>query len=433
MRYSRIPAALAMCSLLAGAADLTPAERRLNVDSFDYAWNTIRKFMWQPFSVDWQKVHDELRPKVEAAATMDDARSVMSDMISRLNMTHFGIVPGGVYEHLDPAKIHKGGGGSAGFELRILDGQATVVTVESDAPVYAAGIRPGWRAVEAGGVNLGDLIARLQADLHPTTVRNLLITRAVIATFEGSPGTKVRAAFLDGAGRPVRIDVQLTQSRGAGAKIGFLPEQHVWYESRRIGNTGYIRFNMFLDPARISTKFGDSVESCMHCDGIVIDLRGNPGGIGGMALGMAGWFIGKDDVRLGVMKMKDTELKFVVNPRPEVYRGPVAILVDDLTASTSEIFASGLKDLGRARIFGTRTAGAALPSAFERLPNGDGFQYAMANYVSEGGQPLEGIGVVPDVVTPLTREALLAGQDPALEAALAWVHAERQNHQEKDK
>lgn len=146
-----------------------------------------------------------------------------------------------------------------------------------------------------------------------------------------------------------------------------------------------------------------------------------------MSLGMAGWLIDKSDVRLGVLKTKDTELKFIVNPRSEVYRGPVAILVDSLTASTSEIFAGGLKDLGRARVFGTRTAGAALPSAFERLPNGDGFQYAMANYISEGGQPLEGIGVTPDVEAPLSRQSLLGGHDPALEAALAWIDGRRQN------
>ena len=61
------------------------------------------------------------------------------------------------------------------------------------------------------------------------------------------------------------------------------------------------------------------------------------------------------------------------------------------------------------------------PSAFERLPNGDGFQYAMANYISQGGQPLEGIGVTPDVEVKLTRAALLAGHDPVLDAALNWM------------
>jgi carboxyl-terminal processing protease len=119
--------------------------------------------------------------------------------------------------------------------------------------------------------------------------------------------------------------------------------------------------------------------------------------------------------------MRETTLKFVVYPRPQVFRGPLAILVDGASASTSEIFAGGMKDLGRARIFGSRTAAAALPSFIEVLPNGDGFQYAIANYISEGGKPLEGIGVAPDLDAPITRRALLDGKDPALDAAIEWI------------
>ena len=103
------------------------------------------------------------------------------------------------------------------------------------------------------------------------------------------------------------------------------------------------------------------------------------------------------------------------------FLGPVAILMDGNSASTSEIMAGGLKDIGRARVFGTRSAAAALPSLIERLPNGDGFQYAIANYISEGGKPLEGLGVTPDEEVKLTREALLAGHDPVVDAALQWI------------
>jgi carboxyl-terminal processing protease len=144
-----------------------------------------------------------------------------------------------------------------------------------------------------------------------------------------------------------------------------------------------------------------------------------------MAMGMAGWFISQPDQKLGTLYMRDTTLNFVVNPRLATFAGPLAILVDGTSASTSEIMAEGLKDLGRARIFGTRTAAAALPSVFERLPNGDGFQYAIANYISEGGKPLEGLGVTPDVETPVTRQALLAGKDPALDAAVAWIESRK--------
>ncbi len=103
------------------------------------------------------------------------------------------------------------------------------------------------------------------------------------------------------------------------------------------------------------------------------------------------------------------------------------MLVDELSMSTSEIFAGGLKDLKRARVFGTKTPGAALPSTVEVLPNGDRFQYAFANYISAGGKPLEGAGVVPDVETPLTRDLLLEGRDPAVEAAVCWIRSVKKN------
>ena len=182
---------------------------------------------------------------------------------------------------------------------------------------------------------------------------------------------------------------------------------------------------MFLDLVRVMGNFADAVQGCMQCDGLIVDLRGNPGGIGGMAMGMAGWLVDKPDQRLGTMYMRDATLNFVINPRVDVFAGPVAVLVDGSSASTSEIFAEGLKDLGRARVFGTKTAAAALPSIFEKLPNGDGFQYATANYISAGGKPLEGLGVTPDVEVKLTREGLLAGHDAVLDAALEWIRKKK--------
>jgi carboxyl-terminal processing protease len=136
---------------------------------------------------------------------------------------------------------------------------------------------------------------------------------------------------------------------------------------------------------------------------------------------MAGWFIDQPDQRLGTMYMRQGPLKFIVNRRVKTYRGPLAILVDGASGSTSEVLAGGMKDLGRARVFGTQTAGAALPSVIDRLPNGDAFQHALADYISEGGRSLEGVGVIPDVEVKLTREALMAGRDPVLEAAIEWV------------
>jgi carboxyl-terminal processing protease len=136
---------------------------------------------------------------------------------------------------------------------------------------------------------------------------------------------------------------------------------------------------------------------------MIIDLRGNPGGAGGMAMGVAGHVM-DEPKSLGAMRTRDTTLEFKVNPRRstpqgervEPFSGPVAIVVDPLSASTSEIFAGGLQKLGRARVFGRTSAGAALPAQMKSLPSGDALLFAFANFTLPDGSTIEGVGVIAD-------------------------------------
>jgi len=404
------------------ALALTPKQRQLNIDSFEYVWTTIRDKHWQakPAGLDWQ---DELRPAIEKADSMEAARGVMTDMLGRLHQTHFAIVPADLYSTVEGS--HGKGESTTGIDVRVPDKQVIVTSVETGSSAAQEGVRPGWQILKIGGADLDPIVTKLNDTYAKSTLRDVSMRRAILSRMEGKPGESISIEFLDAASQRVTKTIKQGTPKGVLTQFGYLYPMHVWFESSKIagGSIGYASFNMFLDAARLMNLFRDAVESCKKCDGFVIDLRGNPGGIGAMAMGLAGWFIDKPDQRLGTLYMRDTTLKFVVNPRLNTFAGPVAILVDGASASTSEILAGGMKDLGRARIFGTRTAAAALPSVFEMLPNGDGFQYAIANYISEGGKPLEGLGVTPDVETPITRQALLEGKDPALDAAVAWIKA----------
>ncbi len=405
------------------AAELTPEQRELNIKSFEHVWSTVRDKHWQtkPGGLDWQAVHDELRPKVEKAVSMDAARAVMSDMLGRLHQTHFGIVPAEVYSDVDGGS-HARGDITAGMDVRVVGAQALVTSVDQGSSAASQGVKPGWQILKIGDTDLEPVVKKLNESYADSTLRDIVVRRAILSRLEGNPGEAIAVEFLDGANQRVTKSIVQGKPRGTLTQFGYLYPMHVWFESSKIGgNIGYARFSMFLDPARLMNLFAEAVQSCKSCEGFVIDLRGNPGGIGAMAMGMAGWFIDERDKRLGTLYMRDSTIKFVVNPRVNTFAGPVAILVDGASASTSEILAGGMKDLGRARIFGSRTAAAALPSVFEKLPNGDGFQYAIANYISEGGKPLEGLGVTPDVETPLSRQALLDGKDPALDAAVGWI------------
>lgn len=388
------------------------AQQQIHVETFEKVWTTIRDQHWEvkPAGLDWDAIHREFRPRIEQAAGAEAARAILREMLARLHQTHFAILPAVAYTN---GNGDAGGDGWPGFEIRILDGRAIVVEAAEASPV-----RPGTEIVSAGGVKLAPLAVQLAAD---PAISALTLHRVISQRLTGRVGARKTFEIANGSGTARAVEIPVAEPRGNLSSFGNLAPQRVWFEARRLGNTGYIRFNLFLDLVRMMGQYGKTIEDCALCDGLIIDLRGNPGGIGAMAMGMAGYLTDKADLRLGTMFMRGATLNFVINPRAGAYTGPVAILVDGLSASTSEIFAGGLKDIGRARIFGTRSAGAALPSLVTRLPNGDGFQYAVANYVSEGGVALEGNGVTPDVEVTLTREGLLAGHDAVLDAALEWI------------
>jgi carboxyl-terminal processing protease len=427
IRASLLAAVLGLASFglaqTAAPPQLTANQRQRNIESFEYVWRTVRDKHWQanPSGLDWQAIHDELRPAIEKATSMDAARAVLNDMLGRLHQTHFAIIPSDLYSDLSGSSAK--GEITTGIDVRVIGTDVLVTSVEAESSAAREGLLPGWRIVKIGPMDLAPVIEKLNETYASSTLHELVLRRAILSRLDGTAGASTSVEFLDGANQRITKSLKQGTPKGALSQFGFLYPMHVWFDSSRVGNgdIGYVKFNIFLDPPHVMAQFADSVESCKACRGFIIDLRGNPGGIGAMAMGMAGWFLDKPDQRLGTLTMRDTTLKFVVNPRVYTFSGPLAILVDGASASTSEILAGGLKDLGRARIFGTRTAAAALPSVFEMLPNGDGFQYAIANYISEGGKPLEALGVTPDVETPLTREALLAGKDPARDAAISWI------------
>jgi carboxyl-terminal processing protease len=417
---------------IVAAQGLTPAERSANLESFEHVWSTIRDKHWdlEQTGVDWQKVHDELKPKLEAAKSMDAAREVLNDMVGRLKQTHFGIFPGEVYHDLDSkdsktalsAEDSITDEANPGIGLRVLEGRAVVTEVDAGSPAAKQGVRPGWIITRVDKTDVDPVIGRVGKQFKDSTLLDLRLSRAVGSRLQGRTGTTIRVEFLDAADKKVGLDLERARPRGKEVRLGNLPPQFVWSEWRKPRpDIGYVRFNMFMDPETLADTMASAVKSCAGCKGFVIDVRGNPGGVGGLAMGVAGWFTDKSGMQLGTQYMRGLKLNFVIFPRPEPFRGPVAVLVDGDSASTSEIFAGGLKDVKRARIFGTRTAGAALPSVIERLPNGDGFQYAIANYISQGGKPLEGIGVIPDEDIRQTRRQLLDGKDAVLDAAMAWI------------
>ena len=405
-------------------AQLTPKQKADNLESFEVVWRTVRDRHPDPKlnGLNWQAIHDSTRPAIERARTMPEVRGVLTAMLAKLAASHYAIIPGDLYRAIDSPQAAAPEQGSPGIVPVIIGNKAVVGSVEQDSPAAQAGIRPGMVLETIDGATLAPSL-RLLDDLKDQESPRI-VEQSVAKKLIGPVGRAVALDVIDEQGNSRHIEFGRTSDKGTLVRFGNLPETRLYFESRALADgAGYIHFNEFLDPASMMPKFETAMKSFHNAPGVMIDLRGNPGGIGIMAMGIAGFFIDKSGQRLGEMKMRDTTLKFVIFPRPETYAGPLAILVDEGSASTSEILAGGLQDLKRARIFGVRTAGAALPSDIVRLPNGDGFQYAQASYTSESGKVLEGEGVTPDVVVRQTREALLAGRDLMVEAADEWIRA----------
>ena len=417
------PAKVAKPSPSRAPETLTASQRAKNVEAFDMIWTTIRDKHFDPKlgGLDWQGVRDKLRPKVEQAATMKDARAIMNEAIDQLHQTHFAIIPVDVYKDLESPHS---GPGEVGFDVRIVEGRAVVTMVSEGQPASAAGVKTGWIVEKIDGKPVSQILQAAEAAYAKSGMLAARKTLAVAARLHGPIGSTIAFDFVDQNENPLHLAVKAVDPEGVPATFGNLPTFYVRFIAKRIDRTvGYVSLNIFFDLVNVLKQYGEAIEASRDADGLIIDLRGNPGGIGAMSFAMGGWLVNERGLKLGTLVTRDGSLNFTLFPRPRPFKAPVAVLVDELSMSTSEILAGGLRDLKRARVFGVRTPGAALPSTIEVLPNGDRFQYAFANYISANGQPLEGIGVVPDVETPWTREALFEGRDPAVEAALGWIRS----------
>jgi len=464
-----VPAALGLAAAPAAAQSQAQASHdpALSLATFDSAWTAIHRTHFDTAfnGVDWDALRAELRPRAAAAGTPDELRAVVQEMLGRLEQSHFYLIPSDVRSTLTaeaealPGSEAEGeaegdvppaaeevveddaeaGPGDAGMQVRRVDGRFVVTRVTPGGAAEAAGIRTGWIVEAVDGRVAEEVLSALRSLEGSADPRALeAVGVGVFTSALGGPaGSTARVRLVGGDGRPVTLDLVRAVSTATRTKFGNLPEMPVTLERERVklpdGTTvGVIRFDVWM-PA-ISRAFDQAVDELRDADGIVLDLRGNPGGVGAMAMGISGHFI-DEALSLGTMSTRGDVLRFVVNPRRvdtrgrlvKPYAGPVAILTDALSASTSEVFAGGMQGLGRARVFGETTAGQALPAYMSRLPNGDVLVHAFASFTGPRGEPMEGKGVVPDEAAPPTRAELLAGRDPALEAAKRWISQQKRS------
>lgn len=393
-------------------------KQRLFRETFEVVWNTVKEKHFDPNfgGVDWNQVRVKYSPLVDQAKTESELYIVLQRMLGELKQSHFSIVPAEASD--DTSATPHGPLGGTGVEIRYLRDEAVITRVSKGSGAEKAGLRPGFTIKQIEGKSVQLLTKPLNESDIPASFRPLLKARTVEKRLSGTAGTSVRVQYANGEGVLKEAIVAREVITGEmSPAFGNFPPQRTEFEARNVdGGYGYIHFNVFV--ISLMDRIRESIRSFAEAPGIIIDVRGNPGGLGGMAPGIAGLVSDKPS-SLGRMQMRTGYMNFAIFPQTNPYSGPIAILIDGTSASTSEVFASGMQEIGRAVIVGERSAGAALPSVFTKLPTGAVFQYAIADFRSPRGKLIEGTGVTPDIEVQLDKSSLLAGRDVQLEAAIA--------------
>jgi len=417
------------------AATARTAGRRAILDA---AWRTVRDKHYDKTlgGVNWDAVRAKYEPLALAAPSEGAFYRVLNQMIGELGQSHMLIVgPGSDDDDEDdtgddPAKkaaaaaADADGFGDPGLTIRVIDGKTTITRVRAGSSADRAGLAAGFVVTQIGGRPIRAL-HESSRPLRPVEER-FAIRRAAQRRLLGAPGSRVSIAYLDDRDRPGDAVLVRDPPRAAPVKLGHLPPLYPEVRAYEVGDVGVVGFNIFLlQPILEDVKKAMARFTAHHVRAVVLDLRGNPGGQGAMAIPIASLFVDKP-LTLGTMHFRDFEQTFTARPEMGAtpFLGPLAILTDEGSASAAEILAAGLQESKRAIVVGDTTLGAVLPSVIEALPGGAVMQYVVADFKTPKGVALEGRGVQPDRRVLETRSALRGGRDPVLDAALVALKSE---------
>src|SRR6185503_15566112 len=185
--------------------------------------------------------------------------------------------------------------------------------LDSTGPAARAGLHAGWVIEEIDTVRVTSRLAIMHASSDPKERRRdgLRVLLGLIHRLQGAPGSTAHLVARDGRNRRVELDVVRRTTPGTVVKFGDLPPMLADLEYERRGPaeacTGVIRFNVWMPS--VAQPFDDAMDALRSCRAIVLDLRGNVGGVAFMIVGITGHFTNKELV-LGFMKTRTNELKY---------------------------------------------------------------------------------------------------------------------------
>lgn len=263
--------------------------------------------------------------------------------------------------------------GGLGIEVGMEDGFVKVVSPIDDTPAKRA------------GVLAGDLIIRLD----DKSVKGLTLNDAV-KLMRGKPGSPISLTIVrEGADAPLKIEV-----------VRDIIQVNSVRERLIEGGFGYVRISSFQN--KTTRNLLSSVRELTErhgtdLRGLVLDLRNNPGGVLSAAVGVSDAFLEEGLVVYTDGRDRDNHLSYSAR-RGDILQGaPLIVLVNQGSASASEIVAGALQDHRRAIILGRTTFGKGSVQTIQDLPNGGAVKLTTARYFTPDGRSIQAEGIVPDI------------------------------------
>jgi carboxyl-terminal processing protease len=261
-----------------------------------------------------------------------------------------------------------------GLEVNLRDGKVLVVAPIDDTPAARAGIRAGDIIINIDGVtvsddNVNDAITRLRGE--PGTSVNLTVTRP----------SDARTLSFD----LIRSNVQVHSVRARLLEPGF----------------GYVRISQFNettggDLRKALTNISGGKPTALQ--GLILDLRNNPGGVLEAAVEVSDGFLQGGVIVTASGRGVDANFRHEARPGDVADGVPMVVLVNGGSASAAEIVAGALQDNGRATIIGSQTFGKGSVQTVMPLSNGRAIKLTTSRYFTPSGDSINGAGITPDVV-----------------------------------
>ncbi|MBA7627665.1 Carboxy-terminal processing protease CtpA [subsurface metagenome] len=278
------------------------------------------------------------------------------------------------------------------------DGELTVVSPIAGGPAERQGVRSGDKILEVDG--------------EPTSEMNLM---EAVLKVRGDKGTTVTLLILhQGETTPVAIEIVREEIKLDSVYLDMLPD-----------DIAHIQITHFAE--RTPVELTEALNSALQSDawGIILDLRGNPGGLLDVVVDVADEFLDGGIILYAANGEGDIIEDFPASSGGLATDLPLIVLVDGGSASGSEVLAGALQDHERATLIGTITYGKGSVNILHELSDGSALYVTTARWLTPDLHLIEGVGLTPDIEVEITAEDIASGQDPQLESAIEYLQAQR--------